>query len=97
MGCTTRAQLARRLSLLGLLLLVSLRSLLDFRPTDAPTASVANALLRRGGRRFFNKRLRDARSGEDDEDERRRKRHVSRRRGGHRVRSMRSRGGRRHY
>ncbi|CAJ1388762.1 unnamed protein product [Effrenium voratum] len=26
-----------------------------------------NALLRRGGRRFFNKRLRDARSGEDDE------------------------------
>ncbi|CAJ1453107.1 unnamed protein product [Effrenium voratum] len=60
--------------------MVSLRSLLDFRPTDAPTASVA-----------------DARSGEDDEDERRRKRHVSRRRGGHRVRSMRSRGGRRHY
>eukprot|EP00439_Symbiodinium_sp_Y106_P045150 s1460_g5.t1 len=55
------------------------------------TASIADALLRRGGRRFFTKRFRDARQGDDDDEDRRRKRlhRVSRRRGGHRLRSRR--------
>ncbi|OLQ11628.1 hypothetical protein AK812_SmicGene4511 [Symbiodinium microadriaticum] len=55
------------------------------------TASIADALLRRGGRRFFTKRFRDARGGDDDDEDRRRKRlhRVSRRRGGHRLRSQR--------
>ena len=57
----------------------------------AEGASIADALLRRGGRRFANKRLRDARNGDDDEDRRRRRLHrVSRRGGGHRMRSHRS-------
>mmetsp|Transcript_57670 Transcript_57670/g.126237 ORF Transcript_57670/g.126237 Transcript_57670/m.126237 type:complete len:81 (+) Transcript_57670:84-326(+) len=72
---------SRLLLVLGLLLL----AVASFRPQNA---SIADALLRRGGRRFANKRFRDARNGEDDEDRRRRRHKVSRRGGGaHRLRS----------
>eukprot|EP00438_Fugacium_kawagutii_P032798 Skav211935 [mRNA] locus=scaffold1086:438108:443561:+ [translate_table: standard] len=80
---------SRLLLLLGLLMVITRLA----RPTTE-SASIADALLRRGGRRFANKRLRDARNGDDDEDSHRRRLHrVSRRRGGHRLRSSR---GRRH-
>lgn len=46
-----------------------------------------NALLRRGGRRFANKRLREARDGDDDEDRRKRRLHRVSRRRPHRMRA----------
>eukprot|EP00931_Biecheleriopsis_adriatica_P086240 TRINITY_DN60950_c0_g1_i1.p2 TRINITY_DN60950_c0_g1~~TRINITY_DN60950_c0_g1_i1.p2 ORF type:complete len:115 (+),score=14.21 TRINITY_DN60950_c0_g1_i1:59-403(+) len=61
--------------------------------TAPPVASIADALLRRGGRRFFTKRLGESRRGlRDEDDERRRLKRVSRRSTGRRMRSSRSRG-----
>eukprot|EP00933_Yihiella_yeosuensis_P054666 TRINITY_DN53185_c0_g1_i1.p1 TRINITY_DN53185_c0_g1~~TRINITY_DN53185_c0_g1_i1.p1 ORF type:complete len:113 (-),score=7.70 TRINITY_DN53185_c0_g1_i1:96-434(-) len=63
---------------------------------SAPTASIADALFRRGMRRFFTKRFRDAKGNLQDEDDMERKRrnlkHVSRRSLKGRSRGSRGRG-----
>uniref|UniRef100_A0A7S4Q7C1 Uncharacterized protein n=1 Tax=Alexandrium monilatum TaxID=311494 RepID=A0A7S4Q7C1_9DINO len=56
-------------------------------PTAAPApASLADALFRRGGRRFLRKRLQEGRDSWNEEDRKRPRRHVARRsRGGGRA------------
>mmetsp|Transcript_102408 Transcript_102408/g.285377 ORF Transcript_102408/g.285377 Transcript_102408/m.285377 type:complete len:98 (-) Transcript_102408:207-500(-) len=50
-------------------------------PVPAP-ASLADALFRRGGRRFLRKRMQESRRSFDDDERRRPRRRVARRRGG---------------